>query len=166
MSLERLAWVSAYIQYFHEHAPSAVLRALGVEESAFERDNRAHVRRIARAMADDDPSLAGRFARELALAKATLREQRPSLDDVRATYGEGRGAPASDVDETAMLRAYLPEVVLPFNPEARPALPPVQRAPAHVESVGPETIRIDTGSADESACVDDTLPLVTGPKGR
>ncbi len=139
MSPERFAWIHAYLKHFTGTPPAAVLTALGVDDAAFSRAKREHLRAMSSALLAGDHGPSQRFASELALATAKLSEQKPTLEDVRATYGKQFEAPITPTtdqnvasltnpDETVMMRAYLPNVVLPFQPSAQ-ALPPVAPAP-------------------------------------
>lgn len=125
LSLERYAWVTAYIQHFEPEPIQNVVAALGFAPGEYEREAAAHTRRMTERLSKRDHGTASQFARELALAKARLAEEKPTLDDVRATYS--REAPAKqaavDVDQTAFIRAYVPDVILPFQQSAVPATP-------------------------------------------
>jgi len=131
MTMERFAWVTAYLAHFAKERPADVLEALGVSDAQFSRAQREHLGVITVAMRSGNAEPSSRFAAELGLAKAKLAEQNPSFDDVRATYGRkvdtaaapSPSAPANP-DETVMMRAYLPNVVLPFRQGEAPKPPP------------------------------------------
>ncbi len=134
-SMERLAWVTAYLAHFSSEKPAAVLAALGIRDAELSRAQRAHLAAMTAAMRDGNMDPSARFASELGLARGKLREQNPSLEDVRATYARDVGAlpaaaKAADPDETVMMRAHLPNIVLPFQPAEAAAVPaPVKAAP-------------------------------------
>lgn len=137
-TMERLAWVTAYLTHFASEAPAAVLGALGIRDAELSRAQRAHLSAMTKAMRDGNMEPSARFASELGLARTKLREQNPSLDDVRATYARDVGtlptaATAADPEETVMMRAHLPSVILPFQPGEAPRVP----APARAAPVEP-----------------------------
>jgi hypothetical protein len=145
-TMERLAWVTAYLAHFAGETPVAVLAALGIRESELSRAQRAHLSTMTRATRDGNMEPSTRFASELSLARTKLREQNPSLDDVRATYARDVGtlpsaAQAADPDETVMMRAHLPNMVLPFQRgETAPVQPPAQAPPIEPAPGAGETV--------------------------
>jgi hypothetical protein len=145
MHFERWVFAQALMDYFAHAAqktakPSEIIAALGLDAKTYAEAQAHHEARLMRGIATDDLSLATQFAEIFTRAKAHLRATKPTLDDLKAStrLAAPPAPPVSpdSVDETALLRVHVPNVVMPFGgpkatgpTPARPPVPPVQTSP-------------------------------------
>ncbi|NUP12478.1 MAG: hypothetical protein HOW73_41060 [Polyangiaceae bacterium] len=181
MTVERFAWITAYIGYFEQERTPAVLEALGVAQQEFNAAAREHNRRMAEALVKGNSVAAKQFADELVIARMKLKEDKPTLEDVRAMYAtkarqleaaarastpsappptaQSKADALPNPDETVMMRAYLPNVVLPFQRGSEPKPP----APASPPSRTPDLEGGSTVLAPIPVLPKPALPFASPP---